>query len=412
MPEVQTLEVAMKTESQFNGRHWETGTIHNALALQGVKAPHTGKPYSEALLLGVSGGIAFGYFTFEYKGYLPHVALLTRNTFIPCSTILERLGIAQDIQQTNQVDIAEKNLRAALESGLFPIVWADQFSLPYNCLPADEPMWGMMPILAVKMDHESVTIADRSSQPLHISMADLTKARGRVKDDKYRLMTLEAPQTTKLAGAVHKGICQAISLFTEEPPRGARDNFGFAAYEKLAEMLVNKRNKHSWERFFAPGIRMYHALAGSPVQPGAYHWVNTWGSADGAERGLYADFLIEAAQILKKPSIKESAEKFRESYKLWLAFGDALLPADISLLGESKKLIQKKHDMFINNGESALPEIQQINSRLNELLSQSEKDFPLSNAQAADLRTNLRDILLKISAVERMAIDLLQSAIL
>lgn len=42
----------------FNGRHSETGSIHNALALQGVTAPHTGEPYSEAFLLGVSGGIA------------------------------------------------------------------------------------------------------------------------------------------------------------------------------------------------------------------------------------------------------------------------------------------------------------------------------------------------------------------
>jgi len=232
-----------------------------------------------------------------------------------------------------------------------------------------------------------------------------------VKEDKYRLMTLDAPQTTKLAGAVHKGICQAISLFTEEPPRGARHNFGFAAYEKLAEMLVNTRNKQSWERFFAPGVRMVHALAGSPVQPGAYQWVNTWGSADGADRGVYADFLLEAVQILNKPALKESAQKFRESYKLWLTFGNALLPDDIPLLGESRKLIQKKHDLFIDSGEAALPEIRQINSRLNELLSQSERDFPLSTAQAADLRTNLRDILLKISAVERQAIDLLQSAI-
>ena len=92
----------MKTITQFTGRHWETGSIHNALAMQGIKAPHTGKPYSEALLLGISGGIAFGYFTFEYRGYLPHVAMLTRNTFNPFSTILERLGIAQDIQQTNK----------------------------------------------------------------------------------------------------------------------------------------------------------------------------------------------------------------------------------------------------------------------------------------------------------------------
>jgi hypothetical protein len=412
MPKAQALEVAMKTKTQLNGRHWETGSIHNALALQGVKAPHTGEPYSEVLLLGVSGGIAFGYFTFEYKGYLPHVALLTRNTFNPFQTILERLGIAQDIQQTIKAETAEKNLRDALESGLYPMLWADQFSLPYNCLPADEPMWGMMPILALETDGKSVTVADRSSQPLHLSMAELTKARGRVKDDKYRLITLDAPQTTKLAGAVHKGICQAISLFTEEPPRGGRQNFGFAAYDKLAELLVNKRNKQSWERFFAPGVRMYHALAGSPVQPGAYHWINTWGSADGADRGLYADFLLEAAQILNKPSLKDAAGKFRESHALWLAFANSLLPDDVPLLGESKMLIQKKHDLFIDQGEAALPEIKQINSQLNEILSQSEKEFPLSNVKAADLRTNVRDILLKISAVEHRAVDLLQSAIL
>ena len=272
-------------------------------------------------------------------------------------------------------------------------------------------MWGMMPILAVDSDGKSVTVVDRSSQPLHLSMTELTRARGRVKDDKYRLITLDAPQAAKLAGAVHKGICQVIKLFTEEPPRGARDNFGFAAYEKLTHLLVNTRNKQSWERFFAPGIRMYHALAGSPVQPGAYHWVMTWGSADGAERGLYADFLEEAAQILKRPALKESAGKFRESYQLWLAFADALLPDDVPLLGESKKLTQQKYDLFINKGENGLADIKKINSRLNELLEESKTYFPLSDTQAAQFRANLREILLKISAVEQQAVDLLQNAI-
>lgn len=412
MPKVQRLEVIMKAKVQFSGRHWETGSIHNALALQGIKAPHTGKPYSEAFLLGISGGVAFGYFTFEYKGYLPHLALLTRNTFHPFSTILERLGIAQDIRQTNQAEIAEKNLRDTLDSGLHPILWADQFSLSYNSLPAGEPMWGMLPVLAVGMEGDSVTIADRSSQPLHLAMAELTQARGRVKEDRYRLITIDPPQTSKLAGAVHKAICQAISLFTEEPPRGSRDNFGFAAYDRLAEMLVNKRNKHGWERFFAPGIRMYHALAGSPVQPGAYHWIMTWGSADGAERGLYADFLVEAVQILNKPSLQEAAARFRESHKLWLAFADALLPDAIPLLGESKRLIQKKHHLFIGQGEAALPEIKKINTELNDLLAQSESNFPLSDVEAAGLRSNLRDILLKIKTVEQQAVDLLQAAVL
>jgi hypothetical protein len=168
----------MKTKTQFNGRHYETGSIHNALAVQGVKASHTGKPYSEALLLGISGGIAFGYFTFEYKGYLPHVAMLPRNTFSSFTTILERLGIAQDIQQTNKAEIAEKNLVNVLESGLHPLVWADQFSLPYNDLKPDDAMWGMIPILAVETDGKSVAVVDRSVQPLQLSMAELTKARG------------------------------------------------------------------------------------------------------------------------------------------------------------------------------------------------------------------------------------------
>lgn len=401
----------MKTKTHFTGRHYETGSIHNALAMQGVKAPHTGKPYSEALLLGISGGIAFGYFTFEYKGYLPHVAMLPRNTFSPFTTMLERLGIAQDIQQTNKAEIAEKNLVNSLESGLYPLVWADQFSLPYNDLKPDAAMWGMIPILAVEMDGKSVAVVDRSVQPLPLSMAELTKARGRVKEDKYQIMTLDTPQTTKLSAAVHKGICQAISLFTEEPPKGARDNFGFAAYKKFAEMLVNTRNKHSWERYFAPGARMYHALAGSSTQPGLYHWVNTWGTADGADRGVYADFLDEAAVILKKPALKESALKFRESYQLWLKFADAVLPDDVPMLGESKKLIQKKHDLFVEKGEAALPEIKKSNMRLWELLKESETDFPLTNAQVVEFRANLRDIVLEISSVEQAAVDMMQNAI-
>jgi hypothetical protein len=397
---------------EFNGRHWETGSIQNALALQRVLAPHTEKPFSEALLLGVSGGIAFGYFTFEYEGYLPHLALLTRNTFEPFQTILERLGIAQDVQQTNKPEIAEKNLKNTLESGLYPLVWADQFSLPYNNLGRNDAMWAMYPIMAVEIDENSVLVADRSSRPFRLSMDDLTRARGRVKEDRYRLITLDAPQPAKLAAAVSNGIYQCIQLFTEKPPKGARHNFGFAAYQRLADMLTNTRNKQSWECFFAPGVRMYHALAGSVGQPGAYSWVQTWGSAPGAERSLYADFLDEAAVILKKPTLREPAESFRESYSLWLEFAETLLPDDIPLLGESKSLLQREHELFVEKGGAALDEIKGIHTRRNELLKQAETDFPLSQSEAADFRAHLREMLLKIGAVEQKAVDSLQRAVM
>lgn len=271
-------------------------------------------------------------------------------------------------------------------------------------------MWVMFPILAVAIDGGDVLIADRSSRPLHVSMDELTKARGRVKKDRYRLLTLGAPRPAKLAAAVSKGIYQCLQLFTEEPPKGAAHNFGFAAYDRLADMLVNTRNKQSWERFFAPGVRMYHALAGAVGQPGAYTWIQTWGAAPGAERRLYADFLEEAAEILKKPSLNGPAGLFRESYTLWCDFADATLPDDLPLLGESKALLQRKNDMFIEDGDAALPEMISINARLNELLEQANTDFPMSPAEAAGFRAHLRDLLLKIKAAERRAVESLQQA--
>ena len=136
----------LKDYAAFSGRHWETGSIHNVLAYQGVKAPHTNEPISEALLLGISGGITVGYFTFEYTGYLPHVAFLTRNTFSPMDTMLDRLAIPRDTIQTTSADKADSNLFAVLESGRPPLVWADIFNLPYNHLPYDEHNWRMEPV--------------------------------------------------------------------------------------------------------------------------------------------------------------------------------------------------------------------------------------------------------------------------
>src|SRR5690349_6765619 len=159
----------IKKTIRFEGRHYETGNIQNILALQGIKAPHTGKPYSEAFLLGVSGGIAFGYFTFEYKGFLPHLALLPRNTFDPFTTMLERLGVAQTVYQTLKTGIAEKNLAEILATGSPALVWADECSLPYTNLDP-KVFWNMIPIVVYDIDGDQVLIADRSSQPLRVSM--------------------------------------------------------------------------------------------------------------------------------------------------------------------------------------------------------------------------------------------------
>lgn len=395
----------------FDGRHRDTGPIRNVLAYQGVPAPHTGQPLSEAMLLGISGGITVGYFTFAYTGLDPHLALLTRNTFDPLDTLFERLAIPREVRQTSQPATGQENLLAVLDSGQPALVWVDMYSLPYNASPFAEKMWAMLPVVVYGVENDQVYVADRSQQPLCVPLDVFTQARGRVKADKYRVMTLDAPAMDKLASAVQKGIWQCISLYTDAPPKGKRDNFGFAALTYWADMLVNTRNKNSWERYFPVGRSLYVALAGNAIQPGAYDWITTWGGASGAERGLYADFLEEAALLLNKPDLNAVAVQFREAACAWDAFAEAILPADIPLLKASRDLKLRKHGLFMEQGQAAMEEIQAISQQQRDLIQQVTPDYPLNNQTAAELRGVLRDHVLRILQIEREAIQMLSAAV-
>ena len=394
----------------FSGRHYETGTVANILAYQGVTAPHTGQPLSEALLLGVSGGIAFGYFTFEYQGYRPHLILLPRYTFDPLETLFDRLAIPRDVQQTANPEKGQQNLLDVLERGQPALVWLDKFSLPYMQLPYDERNWRIEPVVVFGLEGDQVYLADRSNRPLTVPLDAFTQARARVKQDKFRVVALDPPDMDRLPAAVQKGIWQCISLFTDKPPKGKKENFGFAAYSYWADMLTNTRNKQSWTRYFPPGERLYAALAGDIVQPGGFDWINSWGAGAGMERGLYADFLDEAALLLGKPALAESSALFRNAADAWNTLANVLLPDDVPLLKETRELKQRKQALFLERGDDAFDDIAHINRRLEALRLSAAADFPMTEAEAAAFYAGLAQHVRAIATVERRAVDALQAA--
>lgn len=402
----------LRDYQQFSGRHYETGSLQNILAYLGVKNPATGQPFSEALLLGISGGITFGYFTFAYTGHDPHVALLTRNTFDPLQTIWDRLALPHEVQQTTKAEHAEAKLAAALEGGDPALIWADLFSLPYHALKMSPAWWAMLPLVVYGLDEEWAYIADQSSRPRRISREQLAQARGRVKEDRYRLITFSKPNPEHLPAAVQKGIWQCISLFTEAPPKGAKNNFGFAAYQHWANMLTNTRNKSSWERFFPAGSAFFTALAGDSYQPGTYGWINTWGTAPGADRGTYATFLEEAALILGKQALRDVAGQFRQAEAAWNKLAQAVLPDEVPLLKESRELKERRRQLAWEQGDMAIEEIRVIHQRLHELKGIAAADFPISAPQISSFREHLREHVLTIHDLEKAAITALQMAML
>jgi hypothetical protein len=396
----------LKDYSQFYGRHWETGSVCNFYAYRGFKAPHTGQPYSEALLLGVSGGIVMGYFSFAYEGYDPQARILTRNTFDPWDTMLGRLGVVQHLEQTGKAETGVKNLTDALEAGMPAIVWADMFSLPYNALPQDEGMWAMMPLVVYGYNRSEnrAWIADRSSAPLTITADELDEARGRVKKHKHRLITLEPPDPDKLAGAVRKGIWDCIKLFTEAPPKGSKNNFGLAAFRWWATLLTNPKARMSWEKQFPAGGKMYAGLIW------AFSDINTFGKDGHAERDMYADFLEEASLLLEKPDLKEAAGQFRRSAGAWDDLSTALLPDEVPLFGETRRLMLRRHDLFIQQGSAAMQDIRDLDARLVEIKKQVAAEFPLDQAGVIALRERISQQVMKLHDIEKEAIETLQAA--
>lgn len=393
---------------EFDGLHPETGTVRNALAFQGIKAPHTAQPLSEALLLGISGGVAVGYFTFEYKGFPPHIALLTRNTFDPLETLFERLALPRELLQSTTPEKGEANLCAVLESGRPALVWADMYSLAYNDLPPDYA-WAVLPVLVYGLEGGRAYLADRAATPLIIAAGDLQAARARIKKYRHGLLAFEAPDLRHLPAAVTKGIWQCLSLYTDAPPKGTRENFGLAALENWAQLLTNTRAKQGWARYFARGERLWMALAGNITQPGLFSWIGQ-GAGNAAERGMYADFLNEAAAILQKPALHDAAHLFRQAEAQWAVLGAMVLPDDVPVFKETATLLAGKKRAFREGGAAALPEIQKANARLRAIHEEVSAAFPLSADEVKEFFARLAAQVRAILQAERAAVTCLQEA--
>ena len=393
--------------TQFQGNYWDTASIRNALDYQGVKAPHTGQPFSEAMLLGISGGITFGYFTFHYKGYDPQVNLLTRNTFAPMETIFKRMGIKVAKKQTASADKGRQNLIDALEAGLAPIAKPDGSLLPYNAIPYDQYSWHTMPlvIFGYEPDAGEAYISDRSKVALTVPSESLDQARARVKKDKHRLLLLGAPDESMLKDAVKAGMADCVKLMTEKPPKGSANNFGFKAMQRWADML-QKKTKGSWAREYAGGRPLLAALTS------AYAFLGpAFGKTVHAERDVYAAFLDEASSLLDTPGLDEAAALYREAGEAWRGLIDSLLPSSAPLLKELRHCIDRKTALFIDAGADQLDEIIRLRDRIDAIKTESESDFPMDEAEIADLRASIRDHLLRTHDAEAAALSALKAAI-
>ena len=130
------------------GIHPDTSSLANALANRGITNPTNGRPLSEAMILGVGGGLGAGYILWQFGKHDRGVVTIgfRSNLHYPdrwFRRTCERLGVPAEIHETSGEKRAAGHLHDALASGLPAVAFISTADLPYWHLPSEESgMWG------------------------------------------------------------------------------------------------------------------------------------------------------------------------------------------------------------------------------------------------------------------------------
>lgn len=392
--------------TQIGGIHPETATMTNVLANQGFVSPHDGRPLSEALVLGIAGGLGCGYILWEFKKYDAAILVMGfQNKWNYTSEFMQhfcsRVGVQAEFLETGGAKTAVTQLDDALANGRFPIAWVDQEKLPYFYLrPMYSGCFGHF-VTIFGQENGSYLLDDRSQKPLTVDGDLLSQARGRIGSYKNRLLLLQNNGNDfDLPGAVMAGLEDCVDYLSQ-----SSQTFALPVYKKWANMMTDTKNKKGWPVVFKEKVGLYSTLRS------LHEGIKLFGTAGGGLRAVYADFLEEAESILALPALGDTAKQYRQVAGLWGAFADAVLPDEIAPLKETKALLAQKYELFLSEGTAGDAALRQLSQQLQELEVELNGRFPLSDKTMQALFADMQSHLEKIYAAEQEALAVLAGAI-
>jgi hypothetical protein len=392
----------------LQGHHPDTAALARLLAALGVGDPATGRPLSEAMCLGISGGIGVAYFVFEYEDEdLTTFYLGGRlNSYVQkqdaTQAALDRLGVPAQVRRTSGPATAERQLRAALDQGRPVIVTVDVARLLYRAVP--DWLCGMTPQdVLVELHGAEPVLWDLAPAPIPVTWAELAEARAGVRSVKHRLVVAEPPEgPLDLAGAAAAGIADTWAGMLDPPMR----NFGAPGLVKWAELLTSTRDPRGWPRLLAAPGRQFQLLTW------LYDWVETAGTGGGFFRAMYADFLEAAAGPLDRAELAELAGDYRELAAAWTALAETALAAGgDGPLARAATLLERRRRLVEERGAAAADELAAIQAELDRLARDTADPQPLGQAALSAFLADLRDTVLDLAQAEEEAATALRAAV-
>ena len=388
-----------KVDVKLGGKHDVTAALTNVLAAHGILAPHNGQPFSEAMMLGIGGGLGMGYILWEFKRHeSANVVLGFRNhwNYIPrfLTTLCARLGIQADVQETAGAKAAAANL----ENAQLPVVaWVDQAHLPHQNLPEWLKGYWIHVVGVYGIEAGQVWIDDLSPQLFAVPADVFAAGRARIGSDKNRLMLITPPSAIDLESAIIAGLHDHIDHLSSDS-----ESFSLPAIKKWAKLMTHPKDKKSWRVVFKERNGLYTTLRS------VYEGITLNSTEGSGLRDLYADFLEEASAILGNAALKESAAHYREAAACWRDFADSALPESVPDFAETKSLMRDRYALYQAHDSAGM---QQVSAQLNQIENDMKHEFPMDSAEVDVLFETLQAKLNTIYEAEVQALESLKQSL-
>lgn len=279
-------------------RQYDAGLWARVLTQAGVTDPRTSAPLSEAMLAGLAGGIGFMVFTFDYDSGTTATVVTRAHPEPYVENLLTRVGVPVRQVHTSSAKAAQTHLDEGLDAGRAVVVRVTETVLPWVDSDVPDTDAESVDLAVLGEDEDGKYLLDDGSGVLRVLRpGQLSAARSRRKKDKnWQAWVPESVQPRE--GALEAGIAAAVRetaarLLGESElagiPAHFAKNFGVAGLRTWAAKLTGT-GARDWPALFGDADRLESALAmvSGFFDAGRY-------SGPGGLRGLYADFLEEAA---------------------------------------------------------------------------------------------------------------------
>jgi hypothetical protein len=361
------------------------------------------------MLLGIGGGLGGGFWVFQF-GHTTTLVLGFRHRWHQTDEFLkllcQRLGTPAEVSETGSKKAAEAALRQALDAGDPPTLWLDKASLPYLGLPEGQKKHFIhTAVVCGEEDGGNVLLLDDGAAvPWRITAADLADARAIMPYLKQRLLTVDVPRPIS-PDALRDAVTAGLRIGCEEALHPPIKNFGLPAIRKWADLVAHPKDKKGWPTAFPPGRALYTVLSQT------FAGIEVDDTGGGALRGMYADFLDEAAGVLQTPALAAFAGEYRTIADQWSDLAEAALPSDVGPFQKTKDLLRARRRIFLEQGPNGADAIAALDRQLAGLEAEMDDGFPLTGAGSLALLEGLRTRLLALHKTETDIMAALQEVV-